>query len=155
MQRAENLQPLSRQHKSALMACLLIRKGVSKQASVSVMSDFLLRCWNEEVEAHFQQEEKEILPLLKTYPEGQTLAIAIERDHELWRTAMTHLQQANITHRLLEDLANQLEQHIRFEERIVFPSMEAHLSPEQLKGLALDEENKTPVCNTYPTKFWE
>lgn len=155
MQRAESLQPLSRQHKSALMTCLLIRKGVSKQASVSVMTDFLLRCWKEELEPHFEQEEKHILPLLDTYPEGKTFAKAIIRDHELWRTAMTHLQQANITHRLLADLADQLEQHVRYEERIVFPSMEAGVSPALLKNLRLKEETETSICNTYPDKFWE
>jgi len=155
MQRAESLQPLSRQHKSALMTCLLIRKGVSKQASVSVMTDFLLQCWRQELKDHFEQEEKFLLPLLKSYPEGSTYAQAILRDHELWRTAMTHLEQANVTHRLLGDLADQLEQHVRYEERIVFPSIETKISPQQLSQLHLNEDETASICNTYPVKFWE
>ncbi len=155
MQRAVSLQPLSRQHKSALMTCLLIRKGVSKQASISVMSDFLLKCWQVEIKPHFEQEESSLIPALRTYPEGKNFADAILRDHELWRTAMTHLEQANVTHRLLGDLADQLEQHVRFEERIVFPSLESSLSPEQLSQLKLEEDDHTALCNTYPVKFWE
>lgn len=155
MQRAVSLQPLSRQHKSSLMTCLLIRKGVSKQASIPVMSDFLLKCWQQEIQPHFEQEENSLIPALQTYPEGKNYADAILRDHELWRTAMTHLEQANVTHRLLGDLADQLEQHVRFEERIVFPSMESNLSAEQLQQLKLQDDQHSAICNTYPNKFWE
>lgn len=155
MQRAVSLQPLSRQHKSALMTCLLIRKGVSKQASLTVMTDFLLQCWKQELKPHFEQEEKSLIPLLNSYPEGKSFATIILRDHELWRTAMTHLEQANITYRLLGDLADQLEQHVRYEERIVFPSLESTLTPAQLSQLHLEEDHQSAVCNTYPVKFWE
>ncbi|MCF1713087.1 hemerythrin domain-containing protein [Flavihumibacter sp. RY-1] len=155
MQRAVSLQPLSRQHKSSLMTCLLIRKGVSKQASISVMADFLLKCWQQEIKPHFDQEERSLIPALRTYPEGNNYAEAILRDHELWRTAMTHLDQANVTHRLLGDLADQLEQHVRFEERIVFPSLETNLSAEQLNQLQLQDNQHSAICNTYPVKFWE
>ncbi len=155
MQRAESLQPLSRQHKSALMTCLLIRKGVSKQAPVAVMTEFLLQCWNKELKDHFGQEETQLLPLLKTTPEGTAYAAAILRDHELWRTAMTHLEQANITHRLLGDLADQLEQHVRYEERIVFPYLEQSVPAASLNQLHLTEDGGVSVCNSFPTKFWE
>lgn len=155
MQRAVPLQPLSRQHKSALMTCLLIRKGVSKQASVKDMSEFLVRVWKEELSAHFDQEEKVLLPLLRTSPEGGQYANAIERDHDLWRSAMPHLEQANLNSRLIGNLADQLEQHIRFEERIVFPFLETTVDAAKLASLQLTEPRKDALCNTYPKKFWE
>ena len=68
---------------------------------------------------------------------------------------MTHLDQANVTYRLLGDLADQLEQHVRFEERIVFPSLETNLSEDQLKQLQLQDDQHSAICNTYPVKFWE
>lgn len=155
MQRADVLQPLSRQHKAALMTCLLIRKGVSKQASVKVMTDFFLECWKNDLSPHFEEEENQLIPLLRKFEAGKPLAETILRDHELIRTAVSHLSQAHVNERLLEDLADQLEQHVRYEERIVFQAMQEFIPAQQLQQLIFHEENHQPVCNLYPNHFWE
>lgn len=155
MQRADVLQPLSRQHKAALMTCLLIRKGISKQASVAVMTDFFLQCWAKDLAPHFKEEEEQIIPLLRKHEAGNPLADTILRDHDLIRTAITHLSQAHVNERLLEDLADQLEQHVRYEERIVFQSMQEFIPAQQLQQLNIHEDDHQPVCNLYPNHFWE
>ena len=155
MHRADVLQPLSRQHKAALMTCLLIRKGISKQASVEVMTDFFLQCWNRDLAPHFREEEEQLLPLLRKFEAGKNLADTIQRDHELIRTAMTHLSQAHVNERLLEDMADQLEQHVRYEERIVFQAMQEFIPARQLQQLLFHENDHQPVCNIYPNHFWE
>ncbi|ULQ53897.1 hemerythrin domain-containing protein [Flavihumibacter fluvii] len=155
MQRAEVLQPLSRQHKSSLMTCLLLRKGVIKHAPVAVMADFFLQCWNTEILPHFEQEEKILIPLLNKYPKGKALATTITRDHELIRNGVGHLKQEALNERLISNLADQLEQHIRFEERIVFQEMQEFITPEDLEQLHFMEKDHPAVCNNYPNKFWE
>ncbi|MBC6489425.1 hemerythrin domain-containing protein [Flavihumibacter stibioxidans] len=155
MQRADVLQPLSRQHKAALMTCLLIRKGISKQASVAVMTDFFLQCWEKDLAPHFKEEEEQIIPLLQKHEAGKPLADTILRDHDLIRTAITHLSQAHVNERLLEDLADQLEQHVRYEERIVFQSMQEFIPAQQLLQLKIHEDDHQPVCNLYSNHFWE
>ena len=151
----ESLQPLSRQHKSALMACLLIRKGISKQAKVEDMVSFLQQCWIQEILPHFEQEEALLIPLLKKYPKGKIYADTILRDHELFRIGMIHLQQDHLQERLLQDLAEQLEHHIRFEERIVFQEMQNFIPPAELEQLILKEHDQPSICNNYPQRFWE
>jgi hypothetical protein len=56
MKRDVHLQPLSRQHHNALMAVLLLKKGVQKQADVTVMKDFILFIWEHELVHHFEAE---------------------------------------------------------------------------------------------------
>jgi iron-sulfur cluster repair protein YtfE (RIC family) len=155
MQRAEALQPLSKQHKTALMTCLLIRKGIRRQASISVMTDFLLKCWEKELSPHFVEEEKHLLPLLRQFSQGKAYAETIQRDHDLIRNCMVHLQQEAVSDRLLPDIANLLEQHIRYEERIVFQAMQDFVPPATLAALHFHENNVVTVCNTYPNHFWE
>ncbi|ULQ57539.1 hemerythrin domain-containing protein [Flavihumibacter rivuli] len=155
MQRAQSLQPLSRQHKGALMACLLIKKGVSKQAPVAVMKDFLLQTWEMDIAPHMQEEEHTLIPFMKSYNDQQPLADAILRDHELLRLGFAHLRQEGVSVGLIESLANLLEQHIRFEERTVFQSLQSHLNEEQLNKLQFHEPTGTPVCNSFPNHFWE
>lgn len=155
MQRADALQPLSRQHKAALMTCLLIRKGISKQAPVGVMTDFFLKSWEQDLLPHFKEEESKLIPVLKAYPEGKVFAETILRDHELIRTGMEHLKQEGVTYRLLSDLTDQLDQHVRYEERIVFQTMQSFVPPDKLQKLMFHEDDHQPVCNSYKNHFWE
>ncbi|MBZ5856241.1 hemerythrin domain-containing protein [Flavihumibacter profundi] len=155
MQRAETLQPLSRQHKAALMTCLLIRKGISKQASVAVMADFFLKSWEKDLLPHIEEEERLLVPLLNRYPEGKTFAATILRDHELLRNGIEHLKQQNLNERLIGSLADQLEQHIRFEERIVFQQMQDFIPEKELNHILFKEDKSQPVCNSYTNHFWE
>lgn len=155
MQRAEALQPLSRDHKSGLMTCLLIRKGVSKHAPVAVMADFFLTCWRDEIEPHFSREEEILIPLLNKFPQGKLFAETILRDHELIRIGVVHLEHHALNERLLDDLANQLEQHIRYEERLVFQEMQSFIPSMELAKIHFIENDHHAVCNNYPNRFWE
>lgn len=155
MQRAESLQPLSRQHKSALMTCLLVRKGISKQAPVAVIADFLWQSWNTDIRPHFEEEEQKLLPALSRHAEGKAMAVTIERDHELLRNAFIRLQQLGLTHSLLGAIADQLEQHVRYEERIVFQRMQDFLTADEIGRFQFLDDQHTPICNTYSNHFWE
>jgi iron-sulfur cluster repair protein YtfE (RIC family) len=155
MQRAEALQPLSRDHKSALMTCLLIRKGVSKHAPVAEMADFFLSCWHTEIAPHFAKEEEILIPILNNYPQGKLFAETILRDHELIRTGVVHLGHHALNERLLDDLAKQLEQHIRYEERLVFQEIQQFIPASELAKIHFLENAHPAVCNNYPNHFWE
>lgn len=155
MQRAESLQPLSRQHKSALMTCLLVRKGISKQASVAVISDFLLQSWKTDIRPHFEEEEQKLLPVLNRHPQGTAMAATIDRDHQLLRNAFIRLEQTGVTQSLLAAIADQLEQHVRYEERIVFQQMQDFLPAAEIARLQFHDDQHSPICNTYPNHFWE
>jgi iron-sulfur cluster repair protein YtfE (RIC family) len=155
MERAKVLQPLSRQHKTMLMTCLLIRKGLQKNSPVQVMVNFFLESWKADMLPHFEQEEKILVPLLNKFTAGKTYAAAILRDHELLNSAVEHLHQEAHQGRLLKAIAEQLNQHIRYEERIVFQEMTAFVPTLDLQQLVFQEQLHTAVCSSYPNHFWE
>ena len=49
-----------------------------------------------------------------------------------------------------------LEQHIRYEERVFFPALQAHISSEKMivLGQVLGQLEKHS-CLNYPVHFWE
>ena len=49
MKRDASLQPLSRQHHDALMACLMIEKGVRKNTDLKILQDFTRQFWEKDV----------------------------------------------------------------------------------------------------------
>lgn len=154
MKRIEALQPLSHQHHNALMGSLLIKKGVSKKAEKKVLKDFLLQLWNQDIQRHMQTEEEILLPMIAR-SERQFDSI-IKRDHETLRLLADRIRIHEDGYTPFEVFADLLEQHIRFEERVVFAKIQENLSDEQLQKLSDSfSALSSRKCQDYPVKFWE
>lgn len=156
MQRDKNLYPLSHQHHNGLMAVLLLKKGISKQADVKVMGDFILTAWNDELEEHFIAEEKVLEPSLLHLPQVQELYNRMLSEHQQIREVVAGLQQGKESIEQIELFHVLLDKHIRFEERVLFPFIEEHTGKEFLNK-AGERLSKLPNgnCSNYPVKFWE
>ncbi|MGH7846010.1 MAG: hemerythrin domain-containing protein [Candidatus Binatia bacterium] len=71
---------------------------------------------------HFRAEEEILFPLVtQTHPEHTTLIQSLATDHEKIRRGAEHLASERNLGKVLFDLADLLEQHIRREERELFP----------------------------------
>ena len=156
MERDKNLQPLSHQHHDALMCCLLLKKGVEKNADPDLLKDFLYTQWENDISAHLGLEEKFIFPLLPGSPFQQQLIRMIKTDHELLRIMIGRMQPAKQEQKFYRQFALLLELHIRFEERTWFGFLQENLSPNELSrvGISLSEKSSRS-CKDYPIKFWE
>ncbi|MBS1566351.1 MAG: hemerythrin domain-containing protein [Bacteroidetes bacterium] len=154
MKRHDNLQPLSRQHHDELLACLLLKKGIKKKADLPTMQAFTRQFWNEDLAAHVRAEETTLIPLLMANPSLKHFANVLHNDHELIETIFERSQNGGLSYRMLEMFADTLEEHIRFEERIVFSSMQELLPEGAWEKLAF-AERKGKSCESYPVKFWE
>jgi hemerythrin-like domain-containing protein len=156
MKRHPQLHPLSRQHHNGLLASLLLKKGLAKNADGQVMSDFIQNFWQQDLKEHFENEEQFLLPALTNSTFDQKLSERLLDEHKILRNYIHQLQNNFSDKRMIEVFANLLEQHIRFEERIYFPEAEKVLTEEQLEEIGKhlnDDENKN--CINYPVKFWE
>jgi hypothetical protein len=154
MKRHENLQPLSRQHHHTLMACLLLKKGIKKEADLATMQAFTRQVWNNDVSGHVQSEERTLIPLLMATPALKEYAAILHNDHELITTIFERSQDGYLSYRMLELFADTLEDHIRFEERVVFNAMQEALLDSAWDALRF-KETEANDCQTYPVKFWE
>lgn len=155
MKRNRNLQPLSRQHHNALMAVLLLKKGVEKNADAGVMKDFILSVWHDELKDHFIAEEKWLLPKVDD-AELNLLFKQMLKEHYQLREFIQQFENNTCTPETVEQFYKLLHQHIRFEERIFFPAIEKSFLSAQLKTIGENlTDAQTKSCASFPVKFWE
>lgn len=126
MKRSPALQPLSREHHSALsLANACMRAAQSGDvALVSQLCQRALNSYANELDAHFRTEEQSLLPLL-TNPETQILAQRTLTEHRILRGLLYGLQQNDVE--TLNHFGECLAAHVRFEERELFPVVESLL----------------------------
>ncbi|XVJ65484.1 MAG: hemerythrin domain-containing protein [Lacibacter sp.] len=155
MKRDAHLQPLSRQHHNALMAVLLLKKGVQKKAEIQVMQDFILTVWNDELQPHFEAEEK----WLPATTQQSTLALLHQRmlqEHDVIRNYIYQFYTILTSIETIQAFYELLEQHVRFEEREYFPALEQYLSVNELQSIGTHLVDKPgQSCAQFPVKFWE
>lgn len=130
MRRHESLRPLSRDHHHGLVEARAIRWALAKRAGTleSARASFL-RAWNERLRAHFAAEE-ELFAGLMTDP---TDAARLRDDHDRVRALV---EDVRTDLGRLGALAHELETHIRWEERTLFPRIEATASTAELAAIA-------------------
>lgn len=127
MKRNSALQPLSREHHTALTlakACeRAVRSGSAEQ--VGAACHRAIQAFTNELEPHFQIEEQSLLPLLKN-TETQPLVQRTLADHRQLRALLKDLQQNDAN--ALGGFGKRLSAHVRFEERELFPALESILT---------------------------
>lgn len=156
MKRNKNLYPLSHQHHNGLMAVLLLEKGVKKKADLKIMNDFILYCWDEELNHHFKAEEEQLNPDHLQLPQLQELYSRMLGEHMIIRGIIDSIKEGKESIEQIISFHTLLEDHIRFEERILFPFVEEHASEEALAVIGKQIGHLTNGnCNNYLFKFWE
>ena len=140
MKRHAALVPLSHDHQHGLAAALGLRRATETSAP-DARRDFLA-FWQTEGQAHFQIEETVLLP---------AVADVLAPDHEAIRRVLSdHAEIRSRSQQIegeerpplddLHGLGGLVEQHIRFEERELFPLIETLLDEAELRALANEIE---------------
>lgn len=132
MKRAEALQPLSREHLAALLAAKRLREAEDLQEARSAFLEF----WNEDGRRHFRIEEEVLLPTWSLCAEVDEAGVKRMLDEHLAiRREALRLAGEEISLEDARALGALLHDHVRFEERQLFPLVEAALDPESLARL--------------------
>jgi hemerythrin-like domain-containing protein len=148
-----NLLQLSKDHHLSLLFCWKIRQGIKKNADKDRMIQYVSYFWSHHMEQHFREEEEILFQPLQ----DDKVKRAIE-EHRQIRSAVTDLIDhpvKNNTTTELSVLADKVDQHVRYEERTLFPHLEKNLSDAQLVaiGSALKEQPLLP--DVYEDEFWK
>jgi iron-sulfur cluster repair protein YtfE (RIC family) len=135
IKRHSSLQPLSRDHHHGLLFCWKIRAGIKRHIEIERLKNHIIWFWNTHLIAHFSEEEEVVFPIL-------------EADHPLVQKALEDHKQLkslfnadSFSAHSLDELQRKLEEHIRFEERILFNEIQEQASPEQLKLVETHNES--------------
>ena len=131
MKRSPELAALSRDHHVALEAALFLRRADEDTlpAAVARFAEF----WGQRGRRHFEIEEELLLPAIsRDDDEWAAAAERIEREHAQIRAAADDLGPDLERARALGELLND---HVRFEERQLFPMLEERLAAPELRDL--------------------
>jgi hemerythrin-like domain-containing protein len=134
MRRSAELAILSREHHHALELALRLKRASPEQvdALAADASEFCRRESNE----HFRLEEQFLLPSLGRHTGTDDPDIRRTcNDHTELRRRFGELEGGRNDVDALRELGELLSDHVRFEERVLFPRVESTLDPTELAEL--------------------
>jgi hemerythrin-like domain-containing protein len=129
--RHPSLVLLSHDHHHGLALALRCRKQALGQIKpmgaegLQARAREVLAFYSTHLARHFRAEEEVLFPLLQSLvPESRPIIDQLLREHEQIRSAVKQLEKAAGAAKILFDLGDALERHIRKEERELFPLFE-------------------------------
>lgn len=132
MKREEALRPLSREHLDALLAAKKMREAEDLEAASRAFLDF----WRGDGQHHFRVEEEVLLPGWAAHAEVDREGVHRMLDEHLAiRREALRLEAGEATLDQARDLGQLLDDHVRFEERQLFPAIEDALDGTGLSRL--------------------
>lgn len=136
MKRSDALAPLSREHHVALEVALRLRRA--DEGSAAAARSRFLAFFAAEGEAHFAAEERILLPAVAdvTPPDDPDVARVLHDHAEIRHRAADLERDVDAAVEELHALGDLLEAHVRHEERVLFPRIEAALGDARLTSLA-------------------
>ena len=146
---------LSRDHHTGLLLVWKIREGIRKSIEPERIKNYILHSFDQELEPHFKEEEEF---LFNKIDKENKLRLEAETDHATLRQMTGNLKKETLpSYELFQKFADRLEQHIRFEERLLFNFIQDNFSETALAGIASSLSGKTQQQNNMPwtDPFWE
>ena len=129
--RHPSLIPLSHDHHHGLALALRCRKqalGQIKPVGVHGLEEMAKEVrdfFSKNLERHFQAEEEVLFPIIRScVPEGRQMVEDLIEEHKQIREQVVRLEEKAGLSKMLFDLGDLLERHIRREERELFPIFE-------------------------------
>lgn len=150
IKRSKELTPLSREHHDGLLFAWKIKQGLANDTPVETLCNYTRWFWSNHIKPHFKDEEK---VLVKFLPADNLFVQQMIKEHTQIRDLVISLDKKPDANSL-KQLSEFINNHIRFEERELFPYAEKTLNPEQLNEVYNDLPHDL-YCNTeWKDEFW-
>jgi hemerythrin-like domain-containing protein len=136
VKRSEELTPLSHDHHQALFVALQLSRAEDQGEVARTFLEF----WDGKGAAHFRIEEELLVPgWLASAPEAdRELAARMAAEHLEIRAAARRIGTGEVSLEELRAIGDLLREHVRFEERLLFPRIEADLDRAALARLGAE-----------------
>ncbi len=134
-----SLQSLSRDHQEGLMICWKIKKGIEENVPCEKMEKHVNWFFETKLFPHFQIEEKVVFVVLGS--ENELVKKALDEHAELVR--LFRIEGKDVP--TLQKISDDLESHIRFEERVLFNEIQSVATPEQLQQIEASHNNPSSM----------
>ena len=134
MKRSDALIPLSHDHQHGLAAALELTRATPGTAPAAARA--FVAFWRQEGQRHFREEEDVLLPALARHvPADHEAIVRVLTDHVEIRRDAAVVEGGEASLEQLHALGAHLRDHIRHEERVLFPLAEETLPPAELDRL--------------------
>jgi iron-sulfur cluster repair protein YtfE (RIC family) len=147
IKRHESLKPLSRDHHQGLLLCWKIRQGFKKNINPERIKRYADWFWENHLVPHFEAEEKHVFPVLE---KDNPLIIQALAEHQRLKSLFDQKSEITVSLGLIE---KELDNHIRFEERVLFNEIERAATPEQLAEI--ESHHGSESCDDWEDEFWK
>jgi iron-sulfur cluster repair protein YtfE (RIC family) len=152
IKRSKALVRFSQEHHYNLLLIWQIKEGLRNSIKAERISDFVLFFFDQELEGHLNNEEEDLFNKLP--PDNELLEKVLD-DHNKIKRLIGKIRNDRSSIQLLLEFAENLENHIRFEERIMFNYMQDNFSEVEMFELAAKYgEKPTDVTANWEDKFW-
>ena len=150
IKRNENIVKLSREHHTTLLFCWKIRNGLKNGAEHGRIIKYVHYFKEGHMLPHFKQEEEILFAPVKDNQVQKALD-----DHKNILQQIESLEEngTNTEARLLT-LADTVDNHVRYEERELFPHLEEVLTTNQLEEIGRIMKDDEDHADDYPDEFW-
>ena len=156
MKRDQNLVTLSWEHHDGLVVAFRLQQGLKKNLAIEDLTRYILFTWEEVLQRHFWQEEQVIQPRLTDKRDGRAALDRMMNDHDRFRKLIAALKEDPSESEQVTAFIDMLNNHIRFEERELFPLLEKRCRPEELSKIGdFLRKHHLSACADYPHKFWQ
>ncbi|TXI80106.1 MAG: hemerythrin domain-containing protein [Flavobacteriales bacterium] len=126
LERHPLLRPLSREHHEGLLLCWRIRRDLVARTDLEQVFEECRAFFHSDLLPHFAVEEEVVFPVLGSeHPHVHRAIMEHRRISRLF-------QQDTDPQTTLSLIEDELEAHIRFEERVLFPEVQQKATPEEM-----------------------
>jgi len=154
LKRHPALVPLSKDHHFGLLLCWKIRTGIKREIAPERIANYVKYFYADHLTVHFEEEETYIFTLLDEKDEKRKKA---EKQHRKISRLVDKLssEPENLTI-TLGQIEEEVEAHIRFEERDLFPYIQNTQDEAGLERLKEKiEEIHQQTAEVWEDQFWE
>lgn len=148
IKRSEKLKPLSREHHHALLLSWKIKNGFAKGASAERIKKYADWFFENHLVPHFAIEEQYVFPVLG---DDHPLIKQAKGDHQHIKKLFSTTDDLD---NILREIEEKVQNHVRFEERILFNEVQKHATEEQLSEIEMFHVEAKFVDNV-EDPFWE
>jgi hemerythrin-like domain-containing protein len=153
IKRNEHIKKLSREHHFSLLFCWKIRQGLKMNIDIVRICEYVQYFWQHHLNPHMREEEKIFFVPLSDRQVQRAI-----NEHKRIRQQIMNLKNysGNNLRKRLSELADTVDDHVRYEERELFPHLERKLSKEQLEKIGEQFEKHDPslLQDQYEDQFW-
>lgn len=142
------LKPLSRDHHHGLLLCWKIRTGLNKDIQPQRIKVYAEWFWRNHLKPHFDIEENYVFSILGN--ENKLIKQALTEHHRikyLFEFSDEIIKNLNL-------IEEELDAHIRFEERLLFNEIQEIATMEQLQQIERHHSD-TKFIDNLSDPFWE